>query len=238
MTPDVRRQGQGDQFRRDLRDIRLRPCAEPAHPKGGGAGLHRPLFRAVFPGIRDYMEATKGFAKSNGYVQTLFGRKIHTPEINARAPARGCLSRGDQRTDPGHGGGCDPARDDPDGGGPSKACPRGCCCRSMTNCCSRSRKGRSTRSSRPPARSWRARRNRRLKLAVPLVVDAGQGANWAEAQLMGAIATWEALRDVALSLRPAARSRTRSAGATPTLKAHGKIVVLVVALRRCRLLQG
>src|SRR3974390_1822517 len=34
-----------------------------------------------FPGIRDYMEATKAFAKKNGYVLTLFGRKCHYPDI-------------------------------------------------------------------------------------------------------------------------------------------------------------
>jgi DNA polymerase-1 len=34
-----------------------------------------------FPGIRDYMEETKGFAKQHGYVTTLFGRKCHYPEI-------------------------------------------------------------------------------------------------------------------------------------------------------------
>ncbi len=39
-----------------------------------------------FPGIREYMNRTRDFAKANGYVQTLFGRKIHTPEINAKGP--------------------------------------------------------------------------------------------------------------------------------------------------------
>ncbi|CUH51187.1 DNA polymerase I [Shimia marina] len=39
-----------------------------------------------FPGIRTYMDDTKEFAKTHGYVQTLFGRKIHTPEINAKGP--------------------------------------------------------------------------------------------------------------------------------------------------------
>ncbi|WP_270725811.1 DNA polymerase I [Shimia sp. Alg240-R146] len=39
-----------------------------------------------FPGIRTYMDDTKAFAKEHGYVQTLFGRKIHTPEINAKGP--------------------------------------------------------------------------------------------------------------------------------------------------------
>ena len=36
-----------------------------------------------FPGIRDYMERTKAFARENGYVETLFGRRIHIREINA-----------------------------------------------------------------------------------------------------------------------------------------------------------
>jgi len=37
-----------------------------------------------FPGIRDYMEATKELARTNGYVETLFGRRIHIREINAK----------------------------------------------------------------------------------------------------------------------------------------------------------
>jgi DNA polymerase-1 len=36
-----------------------------------------------FPGIRDYMEETKAFCKRNGYVETLFGRKCHYPDIAA-----------------------------------------------------------------------------------------------------------------------------------------------------------
>ena len=36
-----------------------------------------------FPGIRDYIETTKEFAKQNGYVETLFGRKCHYPDIKA-----------------------------------------------------------------------------------------------------------------------------------------------------------
>ncbi|MCD1626623.1 DNA polymerase I [Seohaeicola saemankumensis] len=46
-----------------------------------------------FPGIRDYMDATKGFAKEHGYVQTLFGRKIHTPDINVKGPTAGFAQR-------------------------------------------------------------------------------------------------------------------------------------------------
>ena len=40
-----------------------------------------------FPGIRDYMEATKKIARVNGYVTTLFGRKCHYPRINASNPS-------------------------------------------------------------------------------------------------------------------------------------------------------
>jgi len=37
-----------------------------------------------FPGIRDYMEDTKAFARKHGYVETLFGRRIHIREINSK----------------------------------------------------------------------------------------------------------------------------------------------------------
>ncbi|MEJ2002774.1 MAG: DNA polymerase, partial [Maritimibacter sp.] len=46
-----------------------------------------------YPGIRTYMDDTVGFAKEHGYVQTLFGRKIHTPEIGAKGPQAGFAKR-------------------------------------------------------------------------------------------------------------------------------------------------
>ncbi len=46
-----------------------------------------------FPGIKQYMDDTVAFAKEKGYVQTLFGRKIHTPEINAKGPHAGFARR-------------------------------------------------------------------------------------------------------------------------------------------------
>ncbi|PZQ48952.1 MAG: DNA polymerase I [Rhodovulum sulfidophilum] len=46
-----------------------------------------------FPGIREYMDATIAFAKANGRVETLFGRRIHTPEINAKGPHAGFAQR-------------------------------------------------------------------------------------------------------------------------------------------------
>ncbi|WP_455479417.1 DNA polymerase I [Bartonella sp. B23] len=41
------------------------------------------LYFERFPGIKDYMETTKAFARQNGYVETIFGRRIHYPEIKA-----------------------------------------------------------------------------------------------------------------------------------------------------------
>ncbi|MFG6558896.1 DNA polymerase I [Sulfitobacter sp. 1A15299] len=46
-----------------------------------------------FPGIRTYMDDTKAFAKEHGYVQTLFGRKINTPNIGAKGPQAGFAAR-------------------------------------------------------------------------------------------------------------------------------------------------
>jgi DNA polymerase I len=46
-----------------------------------------------FPGIKEYMATTVKFAQDNGFVQTLFGRKIHTPEINAKGPGAGFAKR-------------------------------------------------------------------------------------------------------------------------------------------------
>ncbi len=37
-----------------------------------------------YPGIRDYMENTKEYARKNGYVKTPFGRKIHLKYINEK----------------------------------------------------------------------------------------------------------------------------------------------------------
>ena len=46
-----------------------------------------------FPGIRTYMDETVEFAKEHNFVQTLFGRKIHTPDINAKGPGAGFAKR-------------------------------------------------------------------------------------------------------------------------------------------------
>ncbi|MFK5996803.1 MAG: DNA polymerase I [Rhodobacterales bacterium] len=46
-----------------------------------------------FPEIKTYMDDTVAFAKEYGFVQTLFGRKIHTTEIGAKGPQAGFAKR-------------------------------------------------------------------------------------------------------------------------------------------------
>jgi len=92
MTPDVRRQAKAINFgviygisgfglARNLRIPR----------KDAQAFIDKYFER--FPGIRGYMDDTVAFAKEQGFVQTLFGRKIHTPEINAKGPHAGFSKR-------------------------------------------------------------------------------------------------------------------------------------------------
>jgi DNA polymerase-1 len=46
-----------------------------------------------FPGIRTYMDKTVETAKAQGYVETVFGRKIHFPDINNKGPKSGFQQR-------------------------------------------------------------------------------------------------------------------------------------------------
>ena len=53
------------------------------------------LYFERYPGVLRYMEKTKEFARENGYVETLFGRRLYLPEINAR---NGMRRQGAERT--------------------------------------------------------------------------------------------------------------------------------------------
>ena len=54
----------------------------------GEAARYIEAYFKRFPGIRDYMERTKSFARNHGYVETLFGRRVHLTGINDRNPAK------------------------------------------------------------------------------------------------------------------------------------------------------
>jgi len=41
-----------------------------------------------YPGVADYMDRTRALAREQGYVETLFGRRLYLPEINARNKMR------------------------------------------------------------------------------------------------------------------------------------------------------
>ncbi len=41
-----------------------------------------------YPGVRRYMEHTRDEARARGYVETIFGRRLYVPEINAKNPQR------------------------------------------------------------------------------------------------------------------------------------------------------
>ena len=51
------------------------------------AGEYIKKYFERFPGIKDYMEATKAFARDKGYVETIFGRRIHYPDIRSSNPS-------------------------------------------------------------------------------------------------------------------------------------------------------
>jgi DNA polymerase-1 len=54
-------------------------------PREEAAEYIRTYFQR-FPGIRDYMEETKRACRDKGYVETIFGRRAHYPEIAASNP--------------------------------------------------------------------------------------------------------------------------------------------------------
>ncbi len=46
------------------------------------------LYFARYPGVKKYMDDTRAIAKEQGYVETIFGRRLYLPEINARNAQR------------------------------------------------------------------------------------------------------------------------------------------------------
>lgn len=85
MTPDIRRKAKAINFGVIYGISGFGLARNLRIPRSEAQGFIDRYFER-FPGIRTYMDETKAFAKENGYVQTLFGRKIHTPEINAKGP--------------------------------------------------------------------------------------------------------------------------------------------------------
>ncbi len=92
MTPDIRRRAKAINFGVIYGISGFGLARNLRIPRGEAQGFIDRYFER-FPGIRSYMDDTKAFAKEHGFVQTLFGRKIHTPEINAKGPKAGFAYR-------------------------------------------------------------------------------------------------------------------------------------------------
>ncbi len=61
-------------------------------PQGEASEYIKQYFKR-FPGIRQYMDETKDFARETGFVRTAFGRKINLPDMKAKGPARAFAER-------------------------------------------------------------------------------------------------------------------------------------------------
>ncbi|MCC7321202.1 MAG: DNA polymerase I [Rubellimicrobium sp.] len=92
MTPDIRRQAKAINFG-VIYGISAFGLARNLRIPRDRAQEFIDRYFERFPGIRDYMDATIAFARAHGHVRTLFGRRIHTPEINARGPGAGFARR-------------------------------------------------------------------------------------------------------------------------------------------------
>ncbi len=144
------------------------------------AGDYIKAYFVRYPGIREYMETTKEFCRRNGFVVTPFGRKIHLNGINDKNPARRAFSERGAINAPLQGGAADIIK------------------KAMNKLpAALDRAGLKTRMllqvhdellfEVPDAEVTEASRTIKgvmegvATLAVPLVVETGHGANWAEA---------------------------------------------------------
>jgi DNA polymerase-1 len=92
MTPDVRRQAKAINFGVIYGISGFGLARNLRIPRAEAQGFIDRYFER-FPGIRAYMDATVKFAQEHGFVQTMFGRRVNTPDINAKGPTAGFARR-------------------------------------------------------------------------------------------------------------------------------------------------
>lgn len=92
MTSDIRRQAKAINFGVIYGISGFGLARNLRIPRAEAQGFIDRYFER-FPGIKEYMDDTIAFAKANDRVETLFGRVIHTPEINAKGPQAGFAKR-------------------------------------------------------------------------------------------------------------------------------------------------
>ena len=180
MTPDVRRRAKAINFGVIYGISGFGLARNLRIPRAEAQDFINTYFER-FPGIRDYMDDTKEFAKSNGYVQTLFGRKIHTPEINAKGPRAGFAHRAAINA-PIQGTAADVIRramirmDDAIEGLPARMLLQ-----VHDELLFEVEEGAAETLIARAREVMEGASDPAVKLSIPLTVDAGQGANWAEA---------------------------------------------------------
>ena len=62
--------------------------AKQLHVSRQEAQEYMDLYFKRYPGVLDYMDRTRDFAKQHGYVETVFGRRLYLPEIKSSNGAR------------------------------------------------------------------------------------------------------------------------------------------------------
>ncbi|AKO98679.1 DNA polymerase I [Marinovum algicola DG 898] len=92
MTPEVRRQAKAINFGVIYGISGFGLARNLRIPRADAQGFIDRYFER-FPGIKEYMDQTVAFAKEHKRVETLFGRQIHTPEIGAKGPHAGFAKR-------------------------------------------------------------------------------------------------------------------------------------------------
>ncbi len=83
MTPEIRRNAKAINFG-IIYGISAFGLARNLGIEREEAGAYIKRYFERFPGIRDYMEETKTFARANGYVKTIFGRRIWVAGIKSK----------------------------------------------------------------------------------------------------------------------------------------------------------
>ncbi|MBT3906392.1 MAG: DNA polymerase I [Rhodospirillaceae bacterium] len=87
MDPMVRRQAKAINFG-IIYGISAFGLARQLDISNGEAKDYIDAYFERYPGIKDYMESAKKQAREDGFVRTLFGRKIHIKSINEKNPMR------------------------------------------------------------------------------------------------------------------------------------------------------
>ena len=180
MTPDVRRQAKAINFGVIYGISGFGLARNLRIPRSEAQGFIDRYFER-FPGIKAYMDATTAFAKELNRVETLFGRVIHTPEINAKGPRAGFAKRAAINA-PIQGTAADIIRRAmirmPDA---ISGLPARMLLQVHDELLFEVEEGAEDALIKVAREIMEGAADPVIKLSVPLVADAGQGANWAKA---------------------------------------------------------